>query len=81
MWQAYEMPESIEEALEILAHHEGQARIIAGGTDLVIELQEGKCAADCLVDVTRIPGLDTIEQRDGQIVLGANVTFRQVKES
>ncbi|MEJ2208749.1 MAG: FAD binding domain-containing protein [Anaerolineae bacterium] len=55
--------------------------MIAGGTDLVIELDEGKCTADCLVDVTRIPGLDTIEQQDGQIVLGANVTFRQVKES
>ena len=81
MWQAYEMPESIEEALEILARYEGRARIIAGGTDLVIELQEGKCSAECLVDVTRIPGLDTIERRDDQLVLGANVTFRQVKES
>jgi CO/xanthine dehydrogenase FAD-binding subunit len=81
MWQSYEMPESIDEALEILAGYEGQARIIAGGTDLVIELQEGKYTADCLVDVTRIPGLETIEHRDDQIVLGANVTFRQVKES
>lgn len=81
MWQAYEMPESIEEALEILARYEGRARIIAGGTDLVIELQEGKCSADCLVDVTRIPGLDAIERQDDHIVLGANVTFRQVKES
>lgn len=81
MWQAYEMPKSIGEALEILARYGGQARIIAGGTDLVIELQEGKCTADCLVDVTRIPGLDAIEQQDDHIVLGANVTFRQVKES
>jgi len=81
MWQAYEMPESIEETLEILTRYEGRARIIAGGTDLVIELQEGKYTADCLVDVTRIPGLDAIEHRNGQIVLGANVTFRQVKES
>jgi carbon-monoxide dehydrogenase medium subunit len=81
MWQAYEMPKSIEEALQILAHHEGQARIIAGGTDLVIELEEGKCTAKCLVDVTRIPGLGAIEHRDDHIVMGANVTFRQVKDS
>jgi carbon-monoxide dehydrogenase medium subunit len=81
MWQAYEMPESIEEALEILAHYEGQARIIAGGTDLIIELEEGKRTAECLVDVTRIPGLEAIECLDNHIVLGANVTFRQVKES
>lgn len=81
MWQAYEMPESIEEALQILAGYEGRARLIAGGTDLVIELDSGKHTAECLVDVTRIPGLDAIEHRDDQILLGANVTFRQVKDS
>ena len=81
MWQAYEMPESIEEALQILARYEGRARLIAGGTDLVIELDSGKHRAECLVDVTRIPGLDAIKHRDGQILLGANVTFRQVKDS
>ncbi len=81
MWQAYEMPESIEEALQILARYEGRARLIAGGTDLVIELESGKQRAECLVDVTRIPDLDAIEHRDDQILLGANVTFRQVKDS
>jgi CO/xanthine dehydrogenase FAD-binding subunit len=81
MWQAYETPASVEEALEILARYDGQAQLIAGGTDLIIELQEGKHSIDCLVDVTRISGLDRIEQQDGWIVLGANVTFRQIKES
>lgn len=81
MWQAYEMPTSIEEALETLARYQGQAQLIAGGTDLVIELQEGKHTVECLVDVTRIPGLDRIERQEGWIVMGANVTFRQIKES
>jgi carbon-monoxide dehydrogenase medium subunit len=81
MWQRYETPASVEEALDILARIDGQARLIAGGTDLIIELQEGKCRTDCLVDVTRIPGLDGISQQDGWIVLGGNVTFRQIKES
>lgn len=81
MWQEYEMATSIEDALNILARCDGQAQIIAGGTDLVIELQEGKHHVDCLVDVTRIPGLDRIEEQDGQILVGANVTFRQIKES
>jgi CO/xanthine dehydrogenase FAD-binding subunit len=81
MWQAYEMPTSVEEALEILDRYGGQAQIIAGGTDLVIELQEGKHSVECLVDVMRIPGLDRIEQQGEWIVLGANVTFRQIKES
>ncbi|MBN1661814.1 MAG: FAD binding domain-containing protein [Anaerolineae bacterium] len=75
------MPDTVEKALEILERYEGKAQLIAGGTDLVIELQEGKHAVDCLVDVTRIPGLGTIKEWDGWIVLGANVTFRQIKES
>lgn len=81
MWQAYEIPASVEEALDILARYEGRARLIAGGTDLIIELQEGKRSVECLVDVTRIPGLDRIEQEGEWIVLGSNVTFRQIKES
>jgi carbon-monoxide dehydrogenase medium subunit len=82
MWQAYEIPTSVEEALGILAQYDGQARLIAGGTDLIIELQEGKCDdVGCLVDVTRIPGLDRIDREGDWIVLGAGVTFRQIKES
>jgi carbon-monoxide dehydrogenase medium subunit len=81
MWQAYETPNTVEEALEILHRYDGQAEIIAGGTDLIIELQEGKHSVGCLVDVTRIPGLDRIERQGEWIVLGANVTFRQIKES
>jgi len=81
MWQAYELPNSVEEALAALTRYDGQAQLIAGGTDLIIELQEGRHSVQCLVDVTRIPGLDKIEERNGFIVLGANVTFRQIKES
>ncbi len=81
MWQSYEMPTSVEEALETLARFEGQAQIIAGGTDLIIELQEGKHSVECLVDITRIPGLDQIEQLGDWIIIGPNVTFRQIKES
>jgi len=81
MWQAYEMPDSVEKAIAVLDRYGGRAQLIAGGTDLVIELQEGQHEVDCLVDVTRIPGLDTIEERDGWIFVGPNVTFRQIKES
>jgi CO/xanthine dehydrogenase FAD-binding subunit len=81
MWQAYEMPASVEEVLEILVRYRGQAQIIAGGTDLIIELQESKHSVECLVDVTRIPALDRIEQQGNWIVMGAAVTFRQIKDS
>jgi CO/xanthine dehydrogenase FAD-binding subunit len=81
MWQAYETPGSIKETLQILAQYDGKAQIIAGGTDLVIELQEGRHSIECLVDVTRIPGLDRVDQVGDWIMLGPNVTFRQIKDS
>jgi len=81
MWQEYLFPSSVEEALAMLADREGRARLVAGGTDLVIEFTEGHRTADCLVDITRIPELDKITLEDGMIVLGANVTHRQAAES
>lgn len=81
MWQAYETPRSVNEALTLLDRHQGQAQIIAGGTDLIIELQEGRHEVECLVDVCRIPGLDGIQQAGEYLLLGANVTFRQLHES
>jgi carbon-monoxide dehydrogenase medium subunit len=81
MWQEYLFPSSVEEALAMLAEREGRARLVAGGTDLVIELNEGRRAADCLVDITRIPELDKMTLEDEMIVLGANVTHCQASES
>jgi len=81
MWQEYLFPFSVEEALAALAEREGRARLVAGATDLIIELTEGRRSADCLVDITRIPELDEIRLEDGMIFLGANVTHRQASES
>lgn len=81
MWQNYLFPASVEEALEMLANYNGRARLVAGGTDLILELREGKRQVETLLDVTRIPGLDTIELDNGMITLGATVTYRQVIDS
>ena len=81
MWQKYLFPATVQEALEMLAAHGGQARIIAGGTDLVLQSQRGQRAATVMVDVTRIPGLDTIEEREGYIVIGCQATHAQIAAS
>lgn len=65
----------------MLAAHGGQARIIAGGTDLVLQSQRGQCLATVMVDVTRIPGLDAIEERDGYVTIGCQVTHSQIAAS
>jgi CO/xanthine dehydrogenase FAD-binding subunit len=81
MWTEYLFPETVEEALEMLGTHAGRARLIAGGTDLVLQAQQGKCTSTVMVDVTRIPGLDFIEERDGHIWIGPQATHAQVAAS
>jgi len=81
MWQKYLFPATVQEALEMLAAHGGQARIIAGGTDLVLQSQRGQRAATVMVDVTRIPGLDGIEEREDHITIGCQVTHAQIAAS
>jgi len=81
MWDEYLFPASVEEALEMLEAHGGGARIIAGGTDLVLQSQRGQRPAKVMVDISRIPGLDHIEERGGLICIGAQVTHGQVDAS
>jgi len=81
MWDEYLFPASVEEALEMLEAYGGEARVIAGGTDLVLQSQRGQCPAKAMVDITRIPGLDHIEEQDGLIYIGAQVTHAQVAAS
>lgn len=81
MWREYLFPTSVEEAVAMLARYGGEARIITGGTDLVLQSQRGKCPSQVMVDITRIPSLDYIEERDGFIYIGALATHGKVAAS
>jgi len=81
MWEEYLFPASVQEAVAMLAQWEGRACLIAGGTDLVLEFNEGKREADCLIDITRIPELKEITLQGDTITVGAAVTFRQLDDS
>jgi len=79
MWQSYYRPASTEQALAILDKHGSDARIVAGGTDLLVELRHGVRGVPVLVDVTGIADLDRVDIDDqGWIHLGAGVTHSQV---
>ena len=57
MWQSYLQPASLPEALELLARHAGSARLVAGGTDVLVELSRGIRPAATLIDLSRLAEL------------------------
>jgi xanthine dehydrogenase iron-sulfur cluster and FAD-binding subunit A len=79
MWTHYYTVASLTEALQLLAEHRERARIAAGGTDLILELERGqRPGVDTLIDITRVPGLNTITLHGDHIRLGAMVTHNDV---
>ena len=74
----YVRPGTLEEALELLAQHGSAARIVAGGTDLLVELDRGvRPEVELLIDLSSIDGLDSIHRSRHGIHLGPTVTHNQ----
>lgn len=81
MWQAYLFPETIDEAVSILSSSNGMARVIAGGTDLILDIEGGRHVVEKAVDLSRIEGLNSITEENGMIKIGASVTCSQIATS
>jgi CO/xanthine dehydrogenase FAD-binding subunit len=78
-WEHYYTPTSVAEAVEILQRYDGQARVVGGGTDLLVEIRRGlHRPVEALVDVARIPNLNTIVEDGDYIVMGCGVTHSQI---
>ena len=75
----YLAPTSIEEVIRLLKAYQGEALIIAGGTDVMPDVRKQKIQPRCLVDITRVPDLDGINVTDAFVEVGAAVTFAAIK--
>ncbi len=74
-------PRSLDEASELLVQHGDEARLIAGGTTLVILMKQRAVHYPYLVDLQAIPGLDQITEEPDGVRIGALVTHRAVELS
>ena len=83
MWQNYIMAESLEHAVSALAELGAEGRIIAGGTDLILEIErKARPGVKTIIDITKIPGLEEIwEDEDGVIHIGPLATHHHVVAS
>jgi carbon-monoxide dehydrogenase medium subunit len=76
----YEAPETFESAVALLAAASGEARVLAGGTDLLVQLRSGVIEPDLVVDVKRIPEVHAITAENGGFRIGAAVSGAELGE-
>ncbi len=67
----YAAPTTVDEAVKLLAGASGLAKVLSGGTDLLVQLRSGRVRPDLIVDTKKIPGIMGIRQEAGGFVIGA----------
>jgi CO/xanthine dehydrogenase FAD-binding subunit len=78
----YERPATLADAVALLDAHGSDARLLAGGTDLIIRLRDGSASPRVVIDLKRIAELSpAIRERDGMVTIGATTVMTDVAES
>lgn len=77
----YLIPETLPQAFRMLGEYQGRARVIAGGTDVIVGLRRRDYEVEALVDISRISGMGGIDHEGERIILGGLVTHAQAAAS
>ena len=82
LYQEYLKPKTVEEALDLLSSATGSTAVVAGGTDLLLDIRQGRHdPVDQMVDVSGIAEMQKITLDGDQIIIGAAVTHKQIISS
>lgn len=76
----FSSPTSIQDAIQSLASSTGTTKVLAGGTDLLVQLRAGMISPDHIVDLKRIPELKAISEENGGFRIGAAVAGAELSE-
>jgi CO/xanthine dehydrogenase FAD-binding subunit len=82
LWKTYHLACNVADALQVLSAAPGGSRLVAGGTDLLLDLQQGRHPpVDTLVDITQIPELTVLEMRQAELYIGAASPLNRIVAS
>lgn len=74
----YHAPTELEDLLNLLHHYGDDAKLLAGGTDLIVQLKLKKWNQRHIIDVKQVKGLNKINKRDDHYVIGCNTTLSEL---
>ncbi len=77
----YHRPETLEDALAFLDVHGPQTEILAGGTDVMVDVRSGALRKEIFLDISRLSVLKKIEMVDGMLCVGSGVTLSEINTS
>lgn len=77
----YYMPSTQSEAFRLIKANEGKAKLMAGGTDLLVKIKKRALSPEVLIDLNNITELSYIEARDGHLHIGGLTTLTEIGES
>jgi len=80
LWNHYHSPTTIEEAAALLQQYAGNARIIGGGTDLLVERRDHQ-PQEAFIDISCIPEMTAITQQGDHAIIGGGVTHAKIVKS